>query len=129
MCSPLTHTANGIYLICITAEIRRRQARDIEDTKQRIEQKELYKKQSRPRSVIISEIIAGTDFTANAKRDPLRLLAPTKASNSQALSGEHLDEAERKRSTQAAHSSNIAMSGRDLKFSGRAIPAWRRAPV
>ena len=98
-------------------------------TRQRIEQKEAYKKQSRPRSVIISEINAGTEFAANAKRDPLRLLAPTKASNSQALSGEYLDQAERKRATVSAHSSNIAMSGRDLKFSGRAVPAWRKAPA
>ena len=107
--------------------MRRRQARDKESTRQRIEQKETYKRNTRPRSAIISEIIVDTDF--NAKRDTNRLLAPTKASYSNALSGEHLDEAEIRRATQCAHSSNVAMSGRDLKFSGRAIPAWRKPPT
>lgn len=115
------------FRLNLKAEIRRRQARDIESTRQKIEQKEAYKRQTRPRIMIIDEIVAVTDF--NAKRDPSRLLAPTKASNSNALSGEHLDEAERRRATQGAHSSNVALSGRDLKFSGRAIPAWRKAAI
>lgn len=114
------------YLLLFIAEVRRRQARDVETTKQRIEQKEAYKKQTRSRAQVISEINTGSEFTLNAKRDPERLLAPTKNSASSALSSEYLDHAERKRATVGAHSSNIAMSGRDLKFVGRAIPQWRK---
>ena len=101
----------------------------MELTKQRTEQKEAYKQLSRPRSQIISEINAGTEHTQHVTRDPQRLLARTKASISSAITGEHLDQAERRRNSVSAHSSNIAMSGRDLKFSSRAIPAWRKAPT
>jgi hypothetical protein len=37
---------------------------------------------------------------------------------------ETLDDAARKRSSSTAHSSRVAMGGYDLKFSGRAAPAW-----
>lgn len=110
------------------ADARRRQMRDLESTRLRQHQLESYKKATRPRSVIISELSAGTDFTLNARRDPGRLLAPTKASASSALSAEYLDEAETKRAMTPAHSSRIAMSGRDLQFSCRAIPTWRKPP-
>jgi len=109
------------------AEVRRRQQRDVEDTKERNKQKAAYNKQNRPRSVIISELNAATEFTA--KRDPTRLTAPTKTSSSRALSGEYLDDAERKRATVGAHSANIAMSGRDLQYSGRTVPMWRKPPT
>jgi hypothetical protein len=116
------------HCYCIADDARRRQIRDIESTRQRIEQKEAYKKQTRPRSQIISELTAGTEVTQNARRDPERLLAPTKASSLSALSGEHLDQAERMRANAPAHNSRVAMSGRDLKFSCRAIPVWRKPP-
>lgn len=109
------------------AEVRRRQERDVKDTNERNKQKAAYKKQTRPRSEIISELNAATEFTA--KRDPSRLIAPTKTSSSRALSGEYLDDAERKRATVGAHSANIAMSGRDLQFSGRTVPMWRKPPM
>lgn len=102
--------------------------RDLESTRLRTQQIESFKKSSRPRSQIISELSAGTDFTLNARRDPGRLLAPTKASALSALSAEYLDEAETKRAMTPAHSSRVAMSARDLQFSCRAIPTWRRPP-
>lgn len=58
-----------------------------------------------------------------------KLLQPTKASLSNRLTAEELDHAERKRSTRGAHDSKVAFGGYDLKFSGRAIPAWTRPPL
>jgi hypothetical protein len=78
---------------------------------------------------LIEELHADSEVAeayTTVRRDPERLLAPTKAYDAQRLTGEHLDEAERRRTSQGAHSRNIAMSGRDLKYVGRAIPAWRK---
>ena len=78
---------------------------------------------------VIEKLDSGLDMAANVSRDPDRLLAPTKAYEAQRLTGDHLDEAERRRLSQGAHSRNIAMSGRDLKYVGRAMSSWVRPGV
>jgi exopolysaccharide biosynthesis protein len=69
-----------------------------------------------------------TTFDLDAKRDPNRLVAPTHTSTANKVSLEDLDYAERKRTVINAHDSKVAFSGRDLKFSGRAVPAWCNPP-
>jgi hypothetical protein len=56
-----------------------------------------------------------------------KLLSATKASVAQAVHPEELDMAERRRASGIAHQSFVAKGGYDLKFSGRAIPVWRKA--
>jgi hypothetical protein len=62
-----------------------------------------------------------------AERDPQRLLWDTKAFESNKVSVIDLDAAHTRRVTGGAHTRNIAMGGYDLKFKGRATPAWCKA--
>ena len=107
------------------AEARRRRERDAEAVRQRKEKIDARQRELRPRSEKIEQIEANVEF--DAKRDKDRLLAPTKAFSAQMVTGEAIDEAERRRATISAHSSTVAGSGRDLKGVGRAVPAWTKA--
>ena len=106
------------------AEARRRRERDAEALRLRKEKIEARQRELRPRSEKIEKIEANVGF--DAKRDKDRLLAPTKAFSAQMVSGEAIDEAERRRATISAHSATVAGSGRDLKGVGRAVPAWTK---
>ncbi len=58
-------------------------------------------------------------------RDVNRLWSDTKASHAGKITYEDLDDAERRRATGGAHSSRVAMTGRDLQMGGgRAVPNW-----
>jgi len=107
------------------AEARRRRERDAESLRQRKELIAARQRQLRPRAEVINEIEANVEF--DAKRDRDRLLRPTTAFASQIVSGEQLDEAERRRASSSAHASNVAFTGRDLRGVSRATPAWTRA--
>lgn len=48
------------------------------------------------------------------------------ASKERELEPEDLDDLEDARARQPAHQSKVPMSGRDLRFAGRATPSWRR---
>lgn len=58
--------------------------------------------------------------------DPDRLLQGTKASRAWELSDVALEERQMQREQQGAHSRPIAGAGYDLKFTGRATPAWMK---
>lgn len=59
-----------------------------------------------------------------------KLMTSTKASDAQKITADELDMASRRRITTSAHDSRVPKGGYDLKYSGRAIPLWRKnAPV
>jgi hypothetical protein len=77
---------------------------------------------------MIREAAAAATITVVGKDSPKsRLLAPTKASGNQTLSYEALDQAEHRRKSASAHSTPMALTGRDLQFGGRATPQWVKA--
>ena len=55
-----------------------------------------------------------------------KLHEPTKVSLASRLTAEDLEARERQRSRGSAHNARVVSGGYDLKFSGRAIPAWTR---
>jgi hypothetical protein len=57
---------------------------------------------------------------------PSKLLDSTTAYVRRKVTGEELDNAEYQRLHGSAHSKKIAGAGYDLRFSGRAIPTWRK---
>ena len=61
-----------------------------------------------------------------AERDPQRLRSATKASEGNRLTYEALDQAQQRRGSIGAHGANIALSGRDLQYAGRATPQWMK---
>lgn len=110
------------------SELHRRQARDLEAAKNRLEKKESRHSSVHARQIRMKEL-EGKNINpevSRIKRDPERLLTTTKASASSQLSGEHLDQAERRRQSASAHSANMALSARDLQGSRRAVPVWRK---
>ncbi|CAM9515356.1 unnamed protein product [Ascophyllum nodosum] len=58
--------------------------------------------------------------------DRARVMRATKASKEKTLQPEDLDDREDARTSLPAHCSRIALTGRDLRFVGRAVPAWRK---
>ncbi len=76
------------------------------------------------RERIISEAKVNVLGDKEIVRDVNRLWGDTKASEANRITFEDLDEAERRRATDGAHSSRVAMTGRDLQFGGRAVPNW-----
>jgi len=105
-------------------EIRRQ--RDLEMAKKRRELTEIKNNQLTARERNIQNLDPKLDIVENVQRDPDRLLASTKASNAYKIRPEDLDDLDARRKTASAHSSNIAMSGRDLAYGGRAMPSWCR---
>ena len=111
-----------------TAALRRRQARDLEGARARCERVDLTHQKKTLREKVVMEAASSLSVTgAEAERDPQRLLAATKASESHALSCEAMDQAERRRKSVGAHGAAIALNARDLQYSGRAIPQWFKA--
>jgi hypothetical protein len=115
-----------IFLILIV-ELKRRQERDLELARQRKEKFTMQAAKKTERNRRVSDLMQHTAEPA-VERDPNRLLVPTKASQAAKVYGEDLDAAEHRRATIGAHGQAIAMSGRDLAFSGRSKPAWMRPP-
>ena len=107
--------------------MRRRQQQDLEFAKDRKAKAAFVQLQRTERERRISEIPVVP--IADAMRDPNRLLTGTKASESARVTEVDLDAAAHRREKVGAHSSNMAMTGRDLQFVGRATPTWMRPPA
>jgi hypothetical protein len=105
-------------------EIRRQ--RDMEMARKRRELTENKINQLTARERNIKNMDPKLDIVEAVQRDPERLLASTKASTAYKISAEELDDLDSRRKTASAHSSNIALSGRDLAYGGRAMPNWCR---
>ena len=115
-----------VSVVC-TGEMRRRQSLSIEQAKIRREkivasQSELKWREERQMKLAKeAELkIVGSDVES-------KLMKPTKASISYRLSPDELDSNDRRRKGSGAHERQVAYGGYDLKFSGRAVPAWRKA--
>ena len=109
----------------VIAALRSRQSRDLlaAQTRKKTVDAATSKKTERERIITEAKVeVAGKEVT----RDVNRLLSDTKASEANRLTYDDLDEAERRRATGGAHDSNVAMTGRDLQFGGRAVPNWMR---
>lgn len=112
-------------------DLQRRRERDLDVAKTRLEHKEKRDMERNAREIRLKELerrSASESSRWGAQRDPSRLLATTNTFQHHKLSGEHLDEAERRRLTTNAHSAAIACSARDLQGCRRAIPVWRKPP-
>lgn len=104
------------------AEIRRRQERDKEMALKRLE-----KTVSKQSAVLERERRLKDSESKRVRWEgPSKLLDPTTAHVRRKVSGEELDNAEYQRQHGSAHSKRIAGAGYDLKFTGRAIPTWRK---
>lgn len=112
-----------INLLLLIAVLRERQTRDLESARVRCEKVDLNTKQKSEREKKIRDTVVLIPCN-EAERNPKRLLSNTKASKSNSLTYEDLDEADRRRKMVGAHDSNVALTGRDLVFSGRAVPIW-----
>ena len=103
-------------------ELKRFRDRDLEFQQKRKEKITDHQKLASARETrILESRVRHTDIVG---RDPSRLLQATAASAANKLSDDALDDANHRRLTCPAHSTNIAMGGYDLKFSGRAQPSW-----
>lgn len=108
----------------VTASLRARQSRDLLAAKNRQNTVQQYEAKKTEREKNIAEAKVNV-LEKEITRDVNRLWSDTKASNLNKLTYEDLDSAEKRRSTSGAHSSRIAMTGRDLQMGGgRAVPAW-----
>ena len=103
-------------------EVRRQ--RDLEIARKRRELTENKINQLTARERNIKNLDPKLDIVEAVQRDPERLLASTKASTAYKISAEELDDLDARRKNASAHSSNIALSGRDLAYGGRAMPNW-----
>ncbi|CAM9187453.1 unnamed protein product [Chrysoparadoxa australica] len=63
---------------------------------------------------------------ASTACDPQRLLRPTQASKAASISPEDLDDMDEERARAGAHDRTVANSARDLRYSHRATPSWRK---
>lgn len=108
--------------------LKMRQARDLEIAKEKLSKKDAMVQKMNEREQKQKEMHVSV-LDKEVTRDPNRLLSGTKASEANKLSYDDLDDAERKRTEAGAHGAKVAMNGRDLKFSGRAIPEWRKPTI
>jgi len=110
------------------AALQERQKRDLETARAKHGKVDSALQRGLDRERRVKE--ASEALRMTSKKDPVprskeRLAAPTRASEGARLSPEHLDDAERRRRTAAAHSSAVALTGRDLRLGGtRAVPTW-----
>ena len=111
-------------------EARRRAERDLQLAKKRLESKETKQQKDAARELRFKEMQRKlTEKTAALPRSKSQLLAQTAASRGQQLSIEALDLMEHRRAHSGAHAAPVAGGGYDLKFVGRAIPAWVRPEI
>ena len=108
-----------------TSDLQERQARDRERTQIMLARKEAAQDKQRSREVRIKELERNLPNDLNVTRDPARLTAQTKALRIRKRQEESLVDAEARRAGSSAHNATMAMSGRDLMSSRRAVPSWR----
>jgi hypothetical protein len=110
-----------------TSDLQKRQEQDRDRTQIILARKEAAQDKLHAREVRIKELERDLPNDLNATRDPTRLTEPTKAFRIRKRQEESLVEAEARRAGSSAHNATMAMSGRDLIRSRRAVPSWRAA--
>lgn len=109
------------------AEAERRRLRDLELAYKRRESVQARWRGNPTKAEKVEALSATVRF--EAERDPHRLTRSTSAFRAQTMTALDLQTAEIMRAITPAHSRRIPLSGRDLKFSHRAIPAWMKPPT
>eukprot|EP01038_Epipyxis_sp_PR26KG_P006029 gene6029-8301_t len=108
--------------------IKKRNEKDLEFAKTKYHKVEQALKKN-DRESRLKQLAEGLDpADEKIKNNPDRLYSSTKAYEAGKLTAIDLDYAEKRRSSASSHSSTVAMTGRDLKFTGRAIPTWCKPP-
>lgn len=113
------------YVCCfIVALFRKWQSRDLDFARNKfskLEEAARNKQQERERR---QKELALSCERGDTKRDVKRLFAATVASAANTISTDELDALEHRRVTGGAHSSAMALTGRDLQKHSRAVPQW-----
>ena len=115
-----------MYITTITETLRRKQEQEIDKAKTRRNKLNTARAASTgrlQRQKHLAETTADPTLRARVKS---KLHEPTKVYLANRVTAEELDARERQRSSGGAHDARVVSRGYDLKFSGRAIPAWTR---
>ena len=110
------------FHIMFPGEFERRKERDLHLAKERLQKTNTKQNMLNAREVRLKQ----TENQRVQWEGPSKLLNLTKAAQLNRLTSEELDCAEHKRLSGSAHNSRVASGGYDLKFSGRAVPVWRK---
>lgn len=108
--------------------MRRRSFQNIEKAKERHLKIQETKESKNSRFDRQMELGKQASLSVVGEHVESKLHAATRASNSHRMTSEELDAAEIQRQKKSAHERKVAYGGYDLKFVGRAIPAWTRPP-
>jgi hypothetical protein len=108
--------------------IRRRRHQDLERAKEKRQKAQEARESLTARFERQQELGKMASLSVVGEHVESKLHSSTKASISQRMTAEELDAAEIRRQSKGAHDRKVAYGGYDLKFSGRAIPAWTRPP-
>jgi hypothetical protein len=122
LCSP------SLFLTSVPDLIRRRRHQDLEKAKEKRQKAQEARDGLTARYERQQELGKMASLSVVGEHVESKLHSATKASVSQRMTAEELDAAEIRRQSKGAHERRVASSGYDLKFSGRAIPAWTRPP-
>jgi hypothetical protein len=107
-------------------EAERRRQRDLETAYKRRQSMQSRRVNNNITKADRTEALSATVRYMEAERDPQRLVRSTSAFRAQQITALDLQNAEMMRAMTPAHSRSIPLSGRDLKFSHRAVPAWMK---
>ena len=118
----------GVAPRVTTAQLAERQKRDRELTQVQLARKEKMQDRALARDTKVRELAKGLSLEGTGvvavKQDTERLRTGTKAFNQHKFETESIADAQRRRHETSAHSSHMAMHGRDLQGSGRMPAAW-----
>ena len=115
------------FFFCTTVEaLAERQKKALEAAKSRHAKVDsaLQKKLERERRMKEAGEVLKLSSKKEVSRSLSRMQSATRASNAARLTVESLDEAGKRRRSVSAHAAPIAMTGRDLQFSGRGIGSY-----
>jgi hypothetical protein len=108
------------------AEMRRRQSQNIQQAREKREKILHMQSELKRREEKQLQLAKEAESKVVGNNVESKVMEPTKASESHRLRQDELDANERRRNSRGAHERSVAYGGYDLKFSGRAVPAWRK---
>jgi hypothetical protein len=108
--------------------MRRRHIQNLEKAKEKLSKAQVAKDGIKSRLDRQMELGKMASLSVVGEHVESKLYSATKASVSHRMTSEELDAAEIRRQSKGAHEGRVAYGGYDLKFAGRAIPAWTRPP-
>lgn len=106
--------------------LRQKQEQEIDKAKNRRKKLNVARAASTGRLQRQKELAETATDPAMKARVKSKLHEPTKVYLANRLTAADLDAREHQRNSGGAHEGRVASGGYDLKFTGRAIPAWTR---